>query len=464
VKALQRIYSHQHDNCFIDLVNPQKSYDWENCFTVVVGKNGVGKSRLLSDIALRNTIYSPFDLSGNSHKHAMGDGTRNAPKVIAVSTSPFDKFPSFRRKGGVELDSNYRYVGMRGEGPYQPSSAVGLMASASKGLLDKLLSRTAGHNLLSVFDALNFNPVVEFVFKPGYIGSKRVEYDLYKVGDSSLRIELECLLKDHGIKIDSRYFALLESSQFELRHALFESMVTVNKLLSHRRAVELSVDFLTGEAFLDSEVADGRYIEAILMLMNAGLMRLIDLRLQKIGFGELSVRRASSGEQCLLVLMFGIAGHITDNSLILIDEPEISLHPRWQEEFMVLLTTSFSAYNGCQFIVATHSPQIISRLKDRGCFIASLSKGVLFDAEDFYHRSADYQLAELFDAPGLMNEYISRLAFNLLAQVKARRSIDKLIGEDLKRLIELDRQVEKNDPVKELIASVVQLCGFYAVN
>jgi predicted ATP-binding protein involved in virulence len=196
--------------------------------------------------------------------------------------------------------------------------------------------------------------------------------------------------------------------------------------------------------------------------MDVGLMRLIDLRLQKKNFGELSLKKASSGEQCLLVLILGIAGHITDGSLILIDEPEISLHPRWQEEFMVLLTSSFAGYRGCQFVVATHSPQVIARLKGPGCYITSLSKRELYNAEQFHDKSADFQLAELFDAPGIMNEYISRLAFNLLAKVKYSKKMDESSYEELNRLLEFKTQLEQDDPVKELIHSVATLCETYA--
>ena len=156
--------------------------------------------------------------------------------------------------------------------------------------------------------------------------------------------------------------------------------------------------------------------------------------------------------------------HITDGSLVLIDEPEISLHPRWQEEFMMMLMKSFSSYKGCHFIIATHSPQVIARLNSRACFITSLSKHRIYDAEEFYQRSADYQLAELFDAPGIMNEYISRLAFNLLARVKANKSVSEESSVDLERLLALDVQVENGDPVKELISSVAEVCKHYANN
>jgi predicted ATP-binding protein involved in virulence len=45
------------------------------------------------------------------------------------------------------------------------------------------------------------------------------------------------------------------------------------------------------------------------------------------------------------------------NSMILIDEPEISLHPAWQQKIMQIYS---KIGRNNQFIVATHSPQIIA--------------------------------------------------------------------------------------------------------
>lgn len=454
---MSRLMEFVHDGKLVELVKPHRVMSSENTFTVVVGKNGIGKSRLLAQIAKFVTQeLLPIRLEFAESR---------APHVIAVSTSPFDKFPNARKRAGLEVRSNYRYVGMRGEGMFAASSAVSLIASASRGLLEKLLSRKNNANLLHVFETLNFSPVVDFVFKPGYIASSRsssTNLNLDKVGDVGLSIDLRCMYNDYGIVVDERYHQLLESFSLAKRHKVFNSMIKINNVIDRRKAVELTVDFARDVSLFDGSEADNSYIESLLILMDAGLMRLMDLRLQKLSFGELSLKRASSGEQCLLVLILGVAGHIRDGSLVLIDEPEISLHPKWQEEFMMLLTTSFSDYKGCQFIVATHSPQIIARLKDKGCFVASLSKGKLYDAEDFFQRSADYQLAELFDAPGIMNEYISRLAFNLLARVKASKSMTDESAKDLERLLELDVQVECDDPVKELISSVVDVCKSYA--
>jgi len=66
----------------------------------------------------------------------------------------------------------------------------------------------------------------------------------------------------------------------------------------------------------------------------------------------------SSGEQHELVLNYELLFKIDPHSLILIDEPELSLHIAWQQQFLddLLETTDIGNF---QVVVATHSPDII---------------------------------------------------------------------------------------------------------
>lgn len=68
----------------------------------------------------------------------------------------------------------------------------------------------------------------------------------------------------------------------------------------------------------------------------------------------------SSGEQHQLVLFFELLFEIKHNSLILIDEPELSLHVAWQKKFIGDLLKIISL-NEFDVILATHSPQLIGR-------------------------------------------------------------------------------------------------------
>lgn len=67
----------------------------------------------------------------------------------------------------------------------------------------------------------------------------------------------------------------------------------------------------------------------------------------------------SSGEQHVLVLFYQLLFKTVSNSLLLIDEPEISLHITWQNHFIEDLREVIKL-NDFSVIIATHSPDIIN--------------------------------------------------------------------------------------------------------
>lgn len=72
----------------------------------------------------------------------------------------------------------------------------------------------------------------------------------------------------------------------------------------------------------------------------------------------LSLSVLSSGEQHLIVLIGKLVFSTTRGSLVLIDEPEISFHPEWQEKFLSILE-EIRKVNGFTVLLATHSPILI---------------------------------------------------------------------------------------------------------
>ncbi|MEU7461824.1 AAA family ATPase [Streptomyces griseofuscus] len=95
------------------------------------------------------------------------------------------------------------------------------------------------------------------------------------------------------------------------------------------------------------------------------------LRLNRGGFDfvtdlgqEIPAESLSSGEQHELVLAYDLLFNVAENSLVLIDEPEISLHVAWQQEFLNDIAKIANTAS-LRFIVATHSPQIIHKWRSR---------------------------------------------------------------------------------------------------
>lgn len=71
----------------------------------------------------------------------------------------------------------------------------------------------------------------------------------------------------------------------------------------------------------------------------------------------------SSGEKEIIVLFYTLLFEIPNGVIILIDEPEISLHIAWQRLFMQDLKRIVKIKN-LKAVVATHSPQMVSGNRD----------------------------------------------------------------------------------------------------
>ncbi|MDL9982354.1 AAA family ATPase [Providencia alcalifaciens] len=82
----------------------------------------------------------------------------------------------------------------------------------------------------------------------------------------------------------------------------------------------------------------------------------------------------SSGEQNQIIMLYNLIFLTNKNSILLIDEPEISLHIAWQKEVLNNLEKIMKVNNIPQVIIATHSPTVINGNWDRSLDLYELSK------------------------------------------------------------------------------------------
>lgn len=138
-----------------------------NKFTVLVGKNGTGKSRLLKAIVETFVPREARDERRNSDDlqiHAPPPHFKLAyeyrpSSVIALSASPFDRFPlpaPFRPDFRMYLpgiDSpGYEYLGLRGLS--NRNLGIAFMSRAMTGLIDSMIDN--GHHAEQVCNVLNY--------------------------------------------------------------------------------------------------------------------------------------------------------------------------------------------------------------------------------------------------------------------------------------------------------------------
>jgi predicted ATP-binding protein involved in virulence len=190
------------------------------------------------------------------------------------------------------------------------------------------------------------------------------------------------------------------------------------------------------------------------------------MTLQKDG-EELIVNQLSDGEKCLLAMVGdlarrlaianpGLKNPLDGLGVVLIDEIELHLHPKWQREIIPALTRTFP---NCQFIVTTHSPQVISQVKPQGIYILEKTDtGVIAKRpESSYGRDSNQILEDLMDVPERPQEIKEELlqlfrlidAGNLEAAKQLRHELAEKIGEDEAQFVKADILIRRKGSLRK---------------
>jgi predicted ATP-binding protein involved in virulence len=124
---------------------------------------------------------------------------------------------------------------------------------------------------------------------------------------------------------------------------------------------------------------------------------------------DLIINQLSEGEKCLLALTGDLvrrlaianptlSNPLTGQAIVLIDEIDLHLHPQWQRNVLPALENTFP---NCQFIVSTHSPQVISEVQypDRQVyFLRMTEEGLLADlVKNAYGKETNFILEVLME-------------------------------------------------------------------
>ncbi len=402
-------------------------HDEGNVFTMLVGRNAIGKTRTLGKLS------NAYVFSGERLRSEIQlvPRSRQVPsKVITLSNSRFDRFPdSFQAKRNPERsDIEYRYLGLSGW-----RGGIGTILNPSIASMLSELSGPSkrGINFSEILDYLGFLPMMDLELRRSFQRG---------TGPYMLEDEVERALQvEFGGNVD------------ELVGEAFRSLSMLERYFKNARGFPCQIEFSrSGALHFDDKM--GRDFS---VLLRAGVLRVGSLTLinkatkDKVPFGH-----ASSGQQCMLLMFLGLAGAMSNDALICIDEPEISLHPKWQSEFIGLLQAAFSSYKGCHFVIATHSPQIVAGLRSKNGFVSDLARMTLVASEEYAMRSADFQLTEVFHEPGFKNEYLIRILLTTLSKLSRGQ---ELSDEDHKRIDSIEQmegRLDVADPVLHLLSQI----------
>ncbi|MGE7989680.1 AAA family ATPase [Pseudomonas sp. NPDC089554] len=143
---------------------------------------------------------------------------------------------------------------------------------------------------------------------------------------------------------------------------------------------------------------------------------------QMVTFNQLS-----SGEQQVLLLLGKLVASAGPGNVLLIDEPEISLHVHWQQ-LLPSLFSRIAEHTGSQFLIATHSPTLVANAQDNlsHCFLAK--DGALAPISADQRHSVETILLEGFETYTPHNREVAERCAALVAQAIRTTNRDELDG------------------------------------
>lgn len=436
-------------------VNLSTKSSSKNYKTIIIGPNGTGKSSFLGGIADILSIEFSKDkkqsLKGYKEVYDLevvtGPHTHNVTseldkveldieKVLAVTSTMQDRFP-FMAKNSVRRSDNYIYLGMK---------------TASNNIF---FSNVKENILLSLFpiyyDEKRTDTAVNVLNKLGF--QENFNFKINK-GRNYAKVK-KSLLESEDINYSDNYDARKLKDFIESKYAVKNKnkiSMLFKKIDGKDKGYLIKINLKDRGRFDDKF----KYLELIKSLLSNNVISIGELALFSINGYDMN--QASSGEFNILRTFLSVIANISDNSVVLIDEPEVSLHPNWQMDFMSILDIALSNYEGCHSIIATHSHFILSNVSNEDSRIISLlpdtdSRSVSVDELDLelYGWSPENVLYRAFGLTGYRNRYFEmdlRIVVDYISKPKPE------YDDFLKSIERLEKfKLEESDPLFEIIQS-----------
>ena len=217
-----------------------------------------------------------------------------------------------------------------------------------------------------------------------------------------------------------RYYKSTVEKNKKLKSDIVEFINYIREIQSNK----LSIDIFTDKIPLN-------YYSLLGDLNSLDLISFPQLNLKRRK-QTIDINEISSGEYHILMSFVGIYASIEHTSLILIDEPEISLHPNWQMRYISYLKEIFKDYQSCHFLITSHSHFFASDLDGRHSKIIGLRRDIDDKIEkvdlpkdlDTYGWSAENVLYNVFNVKTTRNFYLDIELRELLHKI-AIKSDDK---------------------------------------
>lgn len=203
-----------------------------------------------------------------------------------------------------------------------------------------------------------------------------------------------------------------------------------------------------GEQGREVGFSQGREFASVLRLEAAlrkqNFLRDIQVYLDRTEGPVIELLSASSGELALISSLLFLIANCDDEPIILVDEPENSLHPNWQREYVDKLLNALE-YREATVIIATHAPLIVTGALANARKTVSVfriehgdARRVDLTTSDYSTESIEEILWEAFDVITPASHFVSEELVDLVNRLEKGE-----IGED-HALSQIDAMQERS--------------------
>jgi len=363
-------------------------------------------------------------------------------RLVALTITPFDKFPIPRSSANAPK-SVYRYLGLRDR--TGRASMENLLFRSLTGLFEtsdnEALKRARIHR---TFEFLGLRPKVTIVYR------MRIAREVLRAARAGEAIVTNRVIHDKTRL--RRVNEAIERGEFDERR-LTAALIRAADV-AERDRIRLDASFEGGGAgTLD--------FEELLPLRVVGFLQLSAVEVEHINGPVTDLKRASSGQLSMVTAILALAAVMQDNSLVLIDEPELSLHPEWQVRYISLLLETFSAYSGCHFVIATHSPLVVAELPSHATLV-SLDDPEVPPAPELAGQSSDVLLAEAFGLPERNNLHVRDLLVSALRSAADGDAGTRMFRDKVEHLQKVTARLPQDDGIRKVIRGLFETAGVAA--